>query len=444
MTVHRPLIVTALVLVCVSAVVLAQQAVKPLTNEGVVSMVSGGLDESLVIGAIEANTENFDVSPHALLSLKKNGVGDKIIQAMLASTAKKQNASVSPPISQNTSQSPAISMSAGMPLTPAAMNPMLGQAAAAQALAMQMMASQGMSPQMLAQMAAAQRGRGMGMFPGVAMSSSAPAPGMSLDSSQLPKVAVIGADRTEPLNASITQIAKSEIKGGKGGLGMPSMGGMAALGMRGGMGGMGGLSGLSTLGGLGGTALRFAPLAAGPGMMFAGPAMSFATGLLGGGLAHHSSTPKATYVWALPGAHSSYVMSSAKPRFEIEFGDIVGLDPDGYEPALVKLTQTKDNWRLVGATKDTIDKRGNEKRSAITEDRVEIKTTAASRGHVIIESAAPLAPGEYGVVLHPIKTQKSSASTSSGLSAEQTIYYSIWDFSIPAGESFANSLSSTR
>lgn len=106
MTVHRPLIVSALVLVCVSAVVLAQQAVKPLTNEGVVSMVSGGLDESLVIGAIEANTENFDVSPNALLSLKKNGVGDKIIQAMLASTAKKQNASVSPPISQNTSQPP--------------------------------------------------------------------------------------------------------------------------------------------------------------------------------------------------------------------------------------------------------------------------------------------------------------------------------------------------
>jgi hypothetical protein len=398
-----------------------QQQSKPLTNEDIVSMVAGGLDESLVISAIQANEENFDVSSNALLALKQAKVGDKVLQAMLAAEAKKRN----PP--------PVLPESKQPDTNPQAMaNPMMGQAAAAHAMAMQMMASRGMSPQMMAQISAMQRARsGMGMFPGAAMGSGA----AEVDPRQLPKVSLITGDSKAAVNRSITQISKTEVKGGQGGAGMAPMGSMAALGMRAGMGG--GLSGLSMLGGLAGTALRFAPLAAGPGMILAAPAMSLATGLLGGGLAHHSSAPKATYVWALPGAHSAYSMVTSKPRFEIEFGEIVGLDPDAYEPALVKLTQTKDNWRLVGATKDTFDKHGNEKQSPITEDRTQIKATAVGRGHVVIEATSPLAPGEYGVVLHPIKEQKTAASMGAGLTAGQTIFYSVWDFSVAAGSSDA-------
>jgi hypothetical protein len=174
-------------------------------------------------------------------------------------------------------------------------------------------------------------------FPSAAMSSQAAAE--EVDPHQLPRVLLITGDNKEAVNRSITQISKTEVKGGQGGAGRSPvgspMGSMAALGMRAGM-GSGGLSELSMLGGLGGMALRFAPLAAGPGMIIAAPAMSLA---MGGGLTHHSSAPKATYVWALLGAHSAYAMAATKPRFEIGFGDIVGLDPDAYEPALVKLTQ---------------------------------------------------------------------------------------------------------
>jgi hypothetical protein len=284
----------------------------------------------------------------------------------------------------------------------------------------------------MTQIDALQRGRGMGMLSGPAMNAQAAMVAGDLDPSQLPKVYLLHGDRKEALNRSITEIAKSEIKGGRSAVGMGPMSAMAALGMRGGMGGFGG--GLSMMGGLGGAALRFAPVAAGPGVMFAGPAMSLATGLLGGGLTHHSSMPKATYVWALPGAHSSYVLSVAKPRFEIEFGNIVGIDPDAFEPALVKLTQSNDNWRLVGATKETLDKHGNEKQSAIAEERTEIKTTSLGRGHVIIEAAAGLAGGEFGIVLHPTRAQKATNSASAGLTAEQTIFYSVWDFSVPAND----------
>ena len=51
-------------------------------------------------------------------------------------------------------------------------------------------------------------------------------------------------------------------------------------------------------------------------------------------------------------------MPTTTPKFELDFGEIVGLDPDAFEPVLVQLVQTKDNWRLVGATKSKMDYRG--------------------------------------------------------------------------------------
>ena len=77
----------------------------------------------------------------------------------------------------------------------------------------------------------------------------------------------------------------------------------------------------------------------------------------------------------------------------------------------MKLPQTTDNIRLVGATKEKIDSHGRDTRSAV------------------IEAANPLAPGESGVVLHLSKGKSASTSLGSGLSIEQTIFYSVWDFS---------------
>jgi hypothetical protein len=238
----------------------------PLTNEDVVAMVNGGLDEGLILGAIEANDVNFDVSASGLLGVKKAGVADRIIRAMLAAETKRHNppAASAPsvpepsPRAQSTAPSQSL-LPQGMAMNPWAMSPMAGQALAAQALAMQTMAARGLSPQMLAQLAAAQRGGAMpsmGLFPGAAMSPPTPTPPASLDPSQLPKVELVLGEKKELLKPSITQIAKSEVKGGSGthGIGMgPSMGSMASvtsLAMRGTMGGMGGTGGIGGLGGL--------------------------------------------------------------------------------------------------------------------------------------------------------------------------------------------------
>ena len=60
--------------------------------------------------------------------------------------------------------------------------------------------------------------------------------------------------------------------------------------------------------------------------------------------------PKVTYVWGLPGRNSSRELTDTNPMFELNYGDIPGVDPDAYEPAVLKLVQSKDNYRLVGAT----------------------------------------------------------------------------------------------
>ena len=157
---------------------------------------------------------------------------------------------------------------------------------------------------------------------------------------------------------------------------------------------------------------------------------------MGGG--RGGTMPGVAYTWALPGRTSGFVLPGRNPNFEIEFSDIPGVDPDGYEPVIVKLIQTKDNWRLVESSKDKFDNHGNDTRSTKTEDKTPLKITLLGRGQLQIEPASELAPGEYGLVLHPKKNQKEFA----GVPAPNAdaIFYSVWDFSVPAVESAASAV----
>ena len=123
-------------------------------------------------------------------------------------------------------------------------------------------------------------------------------------------------------------------------------------------------------------------------------------------------------------------MPTTRPKFDLEFGNIAGLDPDRYEPALVHLPQTKDNYRLVGATKQKMSYMGpGQPQSMIDEERTPLQTTRLERGHMQLEPAAPLAPGEYGLVLRPTKADKPKKGMSQS-GAEQGVFYSVWDFSV--------------
>ncbi|HVF68172.1 MAG TPA: hypothetical protein VM914_10935, partial [Pyrinomonadaceae bacterium] len=55
-----------------------------LTNASVVKLVRAGFREKTVIAIISARPVNFDLTPERLIELKKSGVSERVILAMLA------------------------------------------------------------------------------------------------------------------------------------------------------------------------------------------------------------------------------------------------------------------------------------------------------------------------------------------------------------------------
>lgn len=70
-----------------------------LTNDSVIQMVKAGLPEAVVIGKIKSTSTKFDLKTDSLVSLKKAGVSDKVLEAMVAagSGAAPSTAGAAPP-----------------------------------------------------------------------------------------------------------------------------------------------------------------------------------------------------------------------------------------------------------------------------------------------------------------------------------------------------------
>ena len=69
-----------------SPVILAQGGTtnKPLDNGAVVKLAKAGFKEKTIISIINSSIPNFDLSPDRMIELKRNGVTEKVILAMLA------------------------------------------------------------------------------------------------------------------------------------------------------------------------------------------------------------------------------------------------------------------------------------------------------------------------------------------------------------------------
>lgn len=410
-------LVVALLWIGCAVALTAQQARPALNNDDVIKMVKGGLSDATILHAMASAETRFDVSVDALLALKQAGVSDTLIDAMLSAEQKKKT----PPLAAAV-PSPEQTPAAEAPASNAPSDPMSQQ-----------MAQMGFTPDMMARMPAQarqqimsqiskmspqQRQQMMSMMSSGGMSGGAmPFGGMSGAGAMgmggsmnigspmgvLPKITLLAGANHKLMGSSMAQMAESKTKGGGG----PSAGGTM-------------LKSFATQG------LSFAALTAGG--MFAGPAMGIVSGLMGG-FGHHGM-PTTTYIWALPGRNSSYAMPTTTPKFDLEFGEIVGLDPDAFEPVLVQLVQTSDNYRLVGATKSKMDYSGTSSpQNMIDEERVKVKTTGLGRGRVQIEAASPLPVGEYAVVVRPTKANKPKKGESQS-DAEQAVFYSVWDFSV--------------
>ncbi|HZT60516.1 MAG TPA: hypothetical protein VFA21_18070 [Pyrinomonadaceae bacterium] len=71
-------------LLVASAAAWAQSAEEPLTNASVVKLARAGFKEKTIIAIIGARPVKFDLSPERLIELKKSGVTEHVILAMIA------------------------------------------------------------------------------------------------------------------------------------------------------------------------------------------------------------------------------------------------------------------------------------------------------------------------------------------------------------------------
>ena len=181
---------------------------------------------------------------------------------------------------------------------------------------------------------------------------------------------------------------------------------------------------LKTLGSLAGTAL-----------VFVNPAVGGIATTLGG--LFHPGSQEHTAIWALTGTAAPRDIG-ASPTFEVEFGHIPGVDPDQYQPAIVRLVPTKDNYRLIAAAKTTAAKSGAPPDGPIIEEPIVTQLKQLGRGHY--RAAATMLPtGEYALVLRPVekdergrrKRRQGEASLGQLLGGGTTqILYFTWDFGI--------------
>ena len=90
------ILVAAVSLLLPGATSLAQEV---LTNDSVIQMVKAGLPEAVVIAKIKSTASKFDLKTDSLVSLKKAGVSDKVLEAMVAagSGAAPSTAAAAPP-----------------------------------------------------------------------------------------------------------------------------------------------------------------------------------------------------------------------------------------------------------------------------------------------------------------------------------------------------------
>jgi hypothetical protein len=406
---------------------------KVLKNADIVLMVQDHFDDETLIKLIEVSDTDFDISGDSLIEMKDKGVSAPVLRAMLQATQRKRRAAAqaTPSGTAATTATASIPDSAAAPassaspastgqahadstpsLEPRTATDSTPTSAPATATGLEGMHGgvAGMNPQQLAMLQSQLGSMGMGGMMNGMMGGGMFNP-TSYSPEQMPHVFLMEGPNKgkQEITPSTAQIGQTKFKGGV------SPGGMM-------------LRSLATEG------LSFAAMGAGPAGMMAMSAFSMASGFMPG---MRPGAPSTTYVWGLPGRRSAREMENTDPVFELGYGNIPGVDPDGYEPALLKLFPTKDNYRLVGATQVKMDSKhmmamgggGPEAGKWVSEERWPTRVDKEERGFYIVHVNQPLEPGEYAVVLRPVKHYKASPAMFGGGRAQ--VFYSVWDFSVP-------------
>lgn len=165
-----------------------------------------------------------------------------------------------------------------------------------------------------------------------------------------------------------------------------------------------------------------------------GSAVQQAGSIFSGVMSHR--TPTVTYVWGVPSPASTNVLQSSKPAFTIDFSRTAGINPDDYEPAIVKLTPAQNTCRIVGATQGKEDVRSTpaadwQMYSRFLEERVASSPQKLGPGKYKLAANSELVPGEYGIVLRPVSREKKfSGGDVARAQGDGLMFDAIWTFQI--------------
>ena len=165
-----------------------------------------------------------------------------------------------------------------------------------------------------------------------------------------------------------------------------------------------------------------------------GAAVQQAGGIFSGIMSHR--TPSVTYVWGVPNPASSNVLQTTKPSFTVDFSRTIGVNPDEYEPAIVKLTPAQNTCRIAGATQGKEDVRSTpaadwQMYSHFLEERVAAIPEKLAPGKYKIAANSELVPGEYAVVLRPVsKEKKFSGGDVARAQGDGLMFDTIWTFRV--------------
>lgn len=327
---------------------------QPLTNQGVITMVKGGVPESTIITAIQSQKTKFDISPAGLVALHKAGVTQGEMDAIMAAAG------------------------AGPAAAPAASAP---TAAAAPESAPP-------PPQPTAATPA------QSMMPMVSVLQNGTPKELALEKTQLAET------KTKP--TSMTSLAADSVvtQAMQAGVNTATMSVVSHMNS------MAGASTIEQAGGIFSSVMT-------------------------------RRKPTVTYVWGVPSPASNNVLPVVSPSFAVNFSNTPGVNPDDFEPAIVKLTPAQNTCRIVGATQGKDDMSASASAdwqiySKFLEDRVAINSQKTGKGQYQISPSSALFPGEYAVVLRPIsKAKKFSGGDVQRAQGDGLMFDAVWSFEVP-------------
>jgi len=370
--VSRWLFVLFAVIALATPALFGQQAQKPLTNDSVITMVKGGVPESIVVSTIQTHPSKFDTSPNGLIALHKAGITPSEMDAIVAAAS--GGGSPSAPAPAAAASNSAVAASA--PATAAPANTVAPASAAA---------------------------------------PPNPTPAAPASKSRMPNVAVIQDGATQQIALEKTQLAQTKTKPSS----MTSLAADSTLTQQVMQ------AGISTV-----TMSAATHMNSGIG----GTTVQEAGGIFSGMLSQRK--PTVTYVWAIPGPASNMVLQTTSPTLAVNYSTTPGVNPDDFEPAIVKLTPSQNTIRIVGATQGKADAQSSAAAdwqiySNFLEERVPLSLQKTKPGMYEISVKSGLFPGEYAVVLRPVsKTMKFSGGDVARAQGDGLMFDAVWSFRV--------------